>query len=112
VTKLPPFFVSRSTRCSRLDQTDLARPGGWIVVGLYNVFARIPVRVRRAVARLSGYRWTPFDPVLSDRACEPARRDAWFRDQYQHPIEHRHTLGEVQRWFAKNDIEYWHNSRG
>ena len=84
----------------------LARPGGWIVVGLYNALARIPVRIRRAVARLSGYRWTPFDPVLSDRACEPARRDAWFRDQYQHPIEHRHTLGEVQRWFAKNDVEY------
>src|SRR6266700_1956267 len=84
----------------------LARPGGWIIVGLYNAFARIPLRVRRAIARLSGYRWTLFDPVLRDRTHEPARREAWLRDQYQHPTEHRHTLGEVQRWFAANDVDY------
>ena len=84
----------------------LARPGGWIVLGLYNAFARVPLRVRRAVARLSGYRWTLFDPVLRDRRNEPARREAWLRDQYQHPEEHRHTVGEVQRWFAQNGIEY------
>jgi len=84
----------------------LARPGGWIVLGLYNAFARIPLRVRRAVARLSGYRWTLFDPVLRDRRNEPARREAWLRDQYQHPEENRHTLDEVQGWFARNGIEY------
>jgi hypothetical protein len=27
-------------------------------------------------------------------------------DQYQHPEEHRHTLAEVQGWFAENGIEY------
>ena len=84
----------------------LARPGGWIVLGLYNAFARIPLRVRRAVAQLSGYRWTLFDPVLRDRRNEPARREAWLRDQYQHPEEHRHTIGEVQQWFAQDGIEY------
>src|SRR5439155_424572 len=55
----------------------LARPGGIIVVGLYNAFARIPLRLRRFVARLSGYRWIPFDPVLRERDDEPARRGAW-----------------------------------
>ena len=84
----------------------LARPGGWIVLGLYNAFARIPLRVRRAVARASNFRWMLFDPVLRDRRSEPARREAWLRDQYRHPEEHRHTLGEVQRWFARNDVEY------
>lgn len=84
----------------------LARPGGWIVLGLYNAFARLPLRVRRLIARLSGYRWTLFDPVLRDRRNDRARREAWLRDQYQHPEEHRHTVGEVQRWFAENDIEY------
>src|SRR5206468_7865338 len=78
----------------------LARPGGWIVLGLYNAFARIPLRIRRALG------WTFLDPVLRDRRTEPARREAWFRDQYQHPEEHRHTLGEVQRWFARNDVAY------
>src|SRR5216684_4952355 len=84
----------------------LARPGGIIVVGLYNAFARIPLRLRRLVARLSRYRWIPFDPVLRDRENEPTRREAWVSDQYRHPEEHRHTLAEVQGWFHENGIEY------
>jgi SAM-dependent methyltransferase len=89
---------------ARLAQ--LARPGGTIVLGVYNAFARVPLRLRRVMARLSGFRFIPFDPVLRDRRNEPARREAWLRDQYQHPEEHRHTLGEVQAWFKENGIEY------
>jgi len=84
----------------------LVRPGGMIVLGLYNAFARIPFRLRRLVARLSGHRLFLFDPVLRDRENEPARRRAWMRDQYQHPEEHRHTLTEVQGWFAENGVDY------
>jgi SAM-dependent methyltransferase len=84
----------------------LARPGGMIVLGLYNAIARIPLRLRRQVARWSRYRLIPFDPVLRDRENDPARRQAWLRDQYQHPEEHRHTLAEVQNWFAENGVEY------
>ena len=77
-----------------------------LVIGLYNAFARIPLRLRRAAARLCGYRWIPFDPVLRDRKSEPARRQAWIRDQYRHPEEHRHTVAEVRGWFAENQIEF------
>jgi len=84
----------------------LARPGGLIVLGVYNAFARLPTRMRRVVARLTGFKYVPFDPVLRNRSSEPARREAWLRDQYQHPEEHRHTLAEVQRWFAENDVEF------
>lgn len=84
----------------------LARPGGMIVIGVYNAFARIPLRARRFVARMSGYRFIPCDPVLRDRESEPARLQAWLQDQYQHPEEHRHTLAEVQQWFTENDVEY------
>ena len=84
----------------------LARPGGTIVLGVYNAFARLPSRLRRVAARWSGFRLIPFDPVLRDRRDEPERRDAWLRDQYQHPEEHCHTLAEVQDWFAANQIEY------
>jgi len=93
-------------RASFAHLVRLARPGGTIVLGVYNKFARIPLRLRRAVARLSGFRFIPFDPALRDRRNEPARREAWLRDQYQHPEEHRHTLAEVQRWFEDNDTEY------
>jgi len=84
----------------------LARPGGMIVLGVYNAFARIPHQLRKIVARWSHYRLIPFDPVLRSRKNEPARREAWLRDQYFHPEEHRHTLGEVQKWFWENDVEF------
>ena len=77
-----------------------------MVVGLYNAYARLPHRLRRGVARLTGFRWIPFDPVLRERRAEPARREAWLRDQYRHVEEHRHTLGEVQGWFRENRVEY------
>jgi SAM-dependent methyltransferase len=93
-------------RASFASLARLARPGGMIVLGVYNAFARVPSRLRRIAAKLSGFRFVPFDPVLREREAEPARRKAWLRDQYQHPEEHQHTLAEVQRWFAENDVEF------
>lgn len=93
-------------RASFAHLAQLARPGGIIVLGVYNAFARLPAKLRRVTARLSGFRFVPFDPVLRARRHEPARREAWLRDQYEHPEEHTHTLGEVQGWFAENGIEY------
>lgn len=84
----------------------LVKPGGYVVLGLYNAYARLPHRLRRAVARLSRFRVIPFDPVLRSRRAEPARREAWLRDQYLHPEEHRHTLAEVKRWFRRQGIDY------
>jgi SAM-dependent methyltransferase len=97
---------TRNPRRSFACLARLARPGGAVVVGVYNAFARMPMRARRMIARLSRCHLIPFDPVLRDRASQPARRDAWLRDQYQHPEEHRHTLGDVQEWFRENDVEY------
>jgi len=84
----------------------LARHGGYVILGLYNFFARLPLRLRRAIARLTNYRVILFDPVLKSRAEEPERWRAWLRDQYQHPEEHSHTLREIQGWFAENGIRY------
>ena len=93
-------------RASFAHLVRLARPGGAIVVGVYNTYARIPNRIRRLVARASRFRVIPFDPVLRERRNEPERREAWVRDQYRHPEEHSHTLREVQRWFRENEVEY------
>src|SRR5262249_9835971 len=75
-------------RASFARLAQLARRGGTILLGVSNPFARLPLRLRRSMARLSGFRFIPFDPVLRDRRDEPARREAWLRDQYQHPEEH------------------------
>jgi len=92
-------------RKSFVKLVHLARPGGVLVIGLYNALARIPSRLRRVTARVSGLRWIPFDPVLRARDGDTARRAAWLRDQYQHPEEHCHTVGEVRRWFYENEVE-------
>jgi SAM-dependent methyltransferase len=84
----------------------LVRPGGFVVVGLYNAYARVPHRLRRALAKLVGLRLVPFDPVLRERDAEPARRAAWLRDQYLHPEEHRHTIAEVEEWFEDSGVDY------
>jgi SAM-dependent methyltransferase len=93
-------------RASFRSLAQLVRPGGFVVVGLYHAFARLPHRLRRGLARLTGFRWIPFDSVLRARDAQPARHEAWLRDQYHHPEEHRHTLGQVKRWFRENDIDY------
>lgn len=93
-------------RASFASIARLARPGGMIVLGLYNAYARFPHRLRRAVARLTDFKIVPFDPVLRAREAEPERRQAWLSDQYEHPEEHRHTIAEVHRWFRDNDVEY------
>jgi len=93
-------------RASFAQLAELARPGGFVVLGVYNAIARLPSRLRRITARLSGDRFIPCDPVLRDRSHDPARLDAWVRDQYRHPEEHRHTVACVQRWFAEHEVEY------
>jgi 2-polyprenyl-3-methyl-5-hydroxy-6-metoxy-1,4-benzoquinol methylase len=93
-------------RASFAAVAQLVRPGGVMAIGVYNAYARLPLRLRRGLARLTGFRWIPWDPVLRARQAEPARREAWLRDQYQHVEEHRHTLREVQRWFRANGVEY------
>jgi SAM-dependent methyltransferase len=84
----------------------LARRDGVVIVGVYNTVARIPLRLRRTVARATRFRLVPFDPVLRERRHETARRRAWLRDQYQHPEEHSYTVGAVQLWFAENGVQY------
>jgi len=93
-------------RASFASLVRFAKPGAVIVLGVYNSIARVPTHLRRVVARLTGYRVVPFDPVLRERGAEPERRAAWLRDQYQHPEEHCHSIAEVQRWFSENGVEY------
>jgi len=93
-------------RAAFAEVARLARPGGIVIVGVYNAIARVPLRVRRTIARATRFRVVPFDSVLRERRQESARRAAWLRDQYQHPEEHSHTIAEIKRWFSGNDVRY------
>jgi ubiquinone/menaquinone biosynthesis C-methylase UbiE len=93
-------------RAAFAEVARLARPGGTVIIGVYNAIARIPLRIKRTLARAAGFRVVPFDAVLRDRRGDPARREAWLRDQYRHPEEHSHTIAEVKEWFSDNDVDY------
>ena len=89
----------------------ICRPGGYLVVGLYNTYGRLMLHVRRRVVRLQ----MRFDAKAKDRALEKQlvklendaeKRRTWWADQYEHPHESTHTVDEVLGWFARHGVRY------
>ena len=87
------------------------KPDGMIILGLYNSYGRLRTNFRQVVYRLTGK--SKFGKKLV-RIMDPYLRKnlskekdmAWFRDQYEHPVERKHSLDEVIGWFDKNEIEF------
>ena len=48
---------------------------------------------------------TKLDPYLRQVKSDK-KKEAWMRDQYEHPVEMSHTFDEVLNWFDKNDIDF------
>jgi SAM-dependent methyltransferase len=84
----------------------LLRPGGYFVIGLYNRYGRSLTDLRRFVFKLTGGRAKWIDPYLRAQPLGEDKRRAWFADQYQHPHESKHTIGEVLDWFDKGGLEF------
>lgn len=75
----------------------LVKPGGYIIIGLYNKYGRIWTDIKRAIFRFTG-RWRKQFDNLKQRI--------WFADQYEHPHESKHTIGEVLSWFKQSGVEF------
>jgi len=86
----------------------LVRPGGYIVIGLYNTYGRLMTDTRRAFFRLTGGAAKWIDPYLRSSHLSADKRQAWFSDQYMHPHESKHTIGEVLGWFRHSGLEFVH----
>ena len=84
----------------------LLKPGGHVIIGLYNRWGRLLLDLRRAVFRLTGGRLRWIDSYLRQGNLSEAKRQAWFNDQYRHPHESKHTIGEVQRWFREGGLKF------
>jgi carbamoyltransferase len=84
----------------------LVKPGGHIVIGLYNKYGRWLLDARRVVFRMTGGRFKWIDPYMRKHRLSAAKQDAWFNDQYQHPHESKHTMGEVLEWYENNGFEF------
>jgi len=84
----------------------LVKPGGYIIVGLYNRYGRIMNRARAGLFQLSGGRGKWLDPYLRRERLSADKRRAWFEDQYRHPHESTHTVGEVLEWFERTGLDF------
>ena len=84
----------------------LVKPGGHIVVGLYNTYGRLMTDLRRLVFRATGGRARWLDPYLRSTPISDEKRRAWYADQYRHPHESKHTIGEVLDWFNQSDLKF------
>jgi SAM-dependent methyltransferase len=82
------------------------KPGGFIAVGLYNAYARLPTLWRRTMFERFGESLHFLDPRLRRADANEARVRAWFMDQYRHPHETRHSMDEVLGWFAAHAIDF------
>jgi SAM-dependent methyltransferase len=84
----------------------LVKPGGHIVIGLYNRYGRLFTDARRQLFRLTAGRAQWVDPILRRSNLSAGKRKAWFADQYRHPHESKHTIDEVLRWFDEQGLEF------
>jgi SAM-dependent methyltransferase len=84
----------------------LVRPGGHIVLGLYNPFGRLMLRARKALFRVTGSRFASLDFMLRQRSVSPEKKRIWFMDQYRHPHEQTISVAAALGWFRENGFEY------
>ena len=85
------------------------RPGGIVMVGLYNRPARLPTWIRSKLIRTLGPR---IDYVVRNRIHDARKADIWIKDQYFNPHETWHSIDEVLGWFEENDVDYLNCSPG
>lgn len=87
-----------------------AKPGGYVIVGLYNTYGRLPLKVRGVLFRLVNARLdsmlTRLDYFLRSRGLSDTQKRVWFEDQYHNPHETVHTVGKVLDWFGKSEVDF------
>lgn len=84
---------------------------GLIIIGVYNKIGRLRTNFRQLIYKIckknnfSKKIISILDPYLRKNLSDEKRR-AWFRDQYEHPLERKHSIDEVIHWFEDNNISF------
>jgi SAM-dependent methyltransferase len=84
----------------------LVKPGGFVVLGLYTTYARVPLAVRRVLFRLSRRRFTGLDRCLRTQPYGREKSRIWYLDQYEHPHEEMFSADDALGWFRDEGVEY------
>ena len=91
----------------------IARPGGYVTVGLYNTYGRF---VHGSIRWLSLHTGPLGQPIadwgirqmLGDQfeAFDTEKKRTWWADQFVHPHETVHTVNELLGWFEECGLDY------
>ena len=76
------------------------------MIGLYNTYGRLATDARRTLIRGTRGRLSWIDPFVRSRRLASDKERAWIADQYFHPHESKHTMGEVLNWFDEAGLEF------
>ena len=79
------------------------KPGGIVMVGLYNRYARVATWLR---SKVIGFLGPNIDYVVRTRINDSRKAEIWIKDQYYNPHETWHSIDEVLQWFEENSVEY------
>lgn len=84
----------------------LVKPGGHVILGLYNPYGRLMLRLRKALFRVTGHRFAGSDFMLRQDAVGAETKRIWFMDQYRHPHETTVSVATALEWFRDGGVEY------
>ncbi len=88
----------------------LVKPGGSVAIGLYNKPGRFLLKIRIFLAKTIFKNNTKvkdwFIRMQIGETDDKEKIRGWWNDQYEHPRESTHTVGEVLQWFKDNGITY------
>lgn len=85
----------------------LVKPGGHLFLGLYNSYGRLALDLRRCIFHVTKSGWLRnLDGFMRKKELDPQKKFIWFKDQYEHPHETKHTVDEVLGWFRANGLQF------
>jgi len=88
--------------------TTLLNEKGKIAVGLYNRYGRVALHMRKFMLRFKKEEkaMKQYLPMQLKHMEDTEKLRGWWNDQYKHPHETTHTVGEVLRWFKLKNIDF------
>ncbi|MDP3698751.1 MAG: class I SAM-dependent methyltransferase [Nanoarchaeota archaeon] len=90
----------------------LVKPGGHVAIGLYNSYGRLLLKKRiflaKTIFKNNNAVKDKYIRMQIGEVEDKERARGWWNDQYLHPHETTHTVGEVIDWFTKNGIQFNH----
>jgi len=85
--------------------SDLVKPGGYLIISLYNYLGRLITLINKFFYKILGNKGLIFDKYLKSNISKQ-KKISWIQDQYNHPVESLHSMGEVLEWFKKKEISF------